>query len=853
MSNSPELEDNLKVSTCTPLRRQSHSAPASFLLDGILRRAASVHEQLDQLTNQVRKKSRSMVDVDEIVTTPLTSRRHPVKMLCHGCHGPIGNGAHIGSQTGKNLCTRQHSIICPGGIINDVSWKSCPADYVPGMMRTETGFEQTMDTMDFNPGNLLPSSSTPANGQHTSEEDLLRFHRQAQGEGGRERRPGMVFAGPREEDLPSENLPQYLPSDVENQVLLLRSKNQAAQAAVSVGGDVQLTMAEVRRMPGMQEVVGNQMDVFKEIIPALASAPSASVTSEAGAAVSSLASQQNQQIPVGSQQDQLSQSEDEYNQIMVQQQQVYEAMVAAKAAQAYMIQQEKNIPDPTVSRTQISSSSSASQPGIVQPDLQRELILQQREQQRLQEALDLQKQQYNTLFAEQQKQAALLAAQKQRLEQEKLATKLREQREKNARVAAELETAKQALANLHLTQAPVPQPQLQQHVQLNRSVVPGGGHCARSVSNNLVQEQRMPAAGDAPFTPEYDFFRRPDGSIYRVLRQQNTYRSADVLPPATGTGSSAAFLEWRVNQTTGLPYQVLVQPAPQPQHLLQQSQLRSQQGLVRQQHNMSDSTMYRHQQHQTLPPAQPFSPTYQPQPYRSPQLPGQTAPSGFRDSSSMAEQLKDKVQGIVSLVESGGEVKKAKLVDYVRSCPAKWAKKATLDNMNLPVYGYGATAELTASLSGRAPEMSREVLLSKLQHLQNTFAVCCLNTTDKDFTNYGWVLARDYAMKVQDRVNQNLTSWENLSSDVQTSDLVASQMDCPRPVEKKGGEVNKDKRPPVPQLCTTWNTCTTDRKCQYELEHPDRACLRKHECSHCRATKNQCHRHQAWKCPNKDK
>ena len=126
------------------------------------------------------------------------------------------------------------------------------------------------------------------------------------------------------------------------------------------------------------------------------------------------------------------------------------------------------------------------------------------------------------------------AALQQRLEQEKLASKLREQKERNARVAAELEAAKQALANLQLSQASVPHtlPQLQQHVQPNRNVAGGN---ARTALSNPVREQSMPAAGDAHFTPEYDFFRRPDGTIYRVLRQQTTQGSADVLSPATGT------------------------------------------------------------------------------------------------------------------------------------------------------------------------------------------------------------------------------------------------------------------------------------------------------------------------------
>ena len=114
----------------------------------------------------------------------------------------------------------------------------------------------------------------------------------------------MVYAGTGAEFLPSGDLLQFLPSDVEEQVRRLKAQNQVAQTVASAGGDVQLTIAEVRRMPGMQEVVGVQMDVFKEIIPALASAPSASAPLGAGAAVTSLSShcKQGQQIPDGSQQ-----------------------------------------------------------------------------------------------------------------------------------------------------------------------------------------------------------------------------------------------------------------------------------------------------------------------------------------------------------------------------------------------------------------------------------------------------------------------------------------------------------------------------------------------------------------------
>ena len=725
-------ENNLEVPVCAPLRRQSASAPAILLLDGVLRKAESLHEQLDHLTDQVKERSSSMVNVPDLSSTPLTSRRSPVSMVCHGCHGIIGNGAHVGSQTGKNLCTREHSPTCPGGIFNDNSWKACPVGYIPGMRMSETGFEQTMDTVDFNPGNFF-SSSTPSVGQtaQTSENDLLRFHRQAQGEGVRERRPGMVYASSGDDyDATSENVPQSLPSDVEEQVRHLRARNQEASAAGSAGGgDVQLTIAEVRRMPGMKDVVGDQMDRFKDIIPALGSAPSATVTPAVGTGFSI---QNNVEInevsaaaPLSAEQQQLlAQSEAEYSELLAQQievqhlsrvahqpastnqqrsspssfavsqrdtpsasaefnellkeqQQMSEAIKAAQAAQTYLLGQNispaQSIQHPTQTAADIQlgvqqlGSSSVTHSGDGQADLQSELLLQKREQQRLQEALELQRKQYSALLAQQQQQAALLAAQKKQLEQEQFATKLRDQREKNARVAAELDAARNALKSLQMSKASVPHPQMQRQQQFSTVNTPSQSGIntrpARAQSNS-VPTLCSPVAGDASFTPEYDFFKRPDGSIYRVMRQPTPQRSVDMfsamgqqqLPqPATQLPvlptPAVSFLEWRISQT-GVPYQVLVQPAP-----LQQPASQS-----RHAPNLSGQTL--------LPPDQTF---LQPQPYRSPQLPRASGQLGVDTShlgrdSSMAQQLQDKVQGIVSLVESGGEVKKLKLLDQVRSC-----------------------------------------------------------------------------------------------------------------------------------------------------------------------------------------
>ena len=195
--------------------------------------------------------------------------------------------------------------------------------------------------------------------------------------------------------------------------------------------------------------------------------------------------------------------------------------------------------------------------------------------------------------------------------------------------------------------------------------------------------------------------------------------------------------------------------------------------------------------------------------------------------------------------------KQPKVIDFAKKCPSKWSKQATNNTINLPLYAWGAVAEVEASLSGRSQAMSRAVVLGKLRHLKNTLEVCCLNSTASEFTSYGWTLARDYATKVEDEVEQRLDSWQGMPTGVRTSTLVSAQMEHPRPVPKASYDPQKhaaDKR----EACTTYNKCSTVGKCEYELENPEKSCQRKHECSWCRTNKRQGWKHQALACPNKD-
>ena len=305
-----------------------------------------------------------------------------------------------------------------------------------------------------------------------------------------------------------------------------------------------------------------------------------------------------------------------------------------------------------------------------------------------------------------------------------------------------------------------------------------------------------------------------------------SHRQASVQPQSR--------YEYRYDQYTGTRYQVEVPVTPQQQDR-------------RVLPSTAPGHLYPHPQHlqqQLGPPVR--------LPWQSP-VPRHVQVEADPDKT-MAQRIQDSVKGIVSIVENGGTTKSLKLVDFAKRCPAKWSKNAKLDSMNLSLYGYAAMAEIEASLSGKTETYPEGELLARLRHVKNVFEVCCLNSSEKDFTAYGWTLARDYSSKVMNKVAQGETSWQSMPVGVQTADLLLAQCDYPRPLQK--GPVKEKENPNDPKkekfLCTTWNSCTTEGKCEYEVANPGRECNRKHECSWCRRNLRQGFKHQKVLCKKRD-
>ena len=328
------------------------------------------------------------------------------------------------------------------------------------------------------------------------------------------------------------------------------------------------------------------------------------------------------------------------------------------------------------------------------------------------------------------------------------------------------------------------------------------------------------------------------------------------IPVASSTTAAAPQFrhEWRIHPHTGVPYQVQV--SVQGAVPMSNSSHQPMPNLVQQ--PMSNLA------HQSATP-QPSAPAPSLAPGTSQQIVQQPlnrpsldvsmqqAQQSFLQHSDLQQNnstlsRQDRVAGIVSLLEGGTTKKQPKVLEFARTCSTKWSKQATLTNINLPLYAWGAVTEIEASLSGRSESMSDSMMLGKLRHLKNTLEVCCLNSNSTDFSGYGWTLAKDYATKVDNEVEQRLATWQDMPAGVRTATLVSAQMENPRPPPRSDPPKRLLNVVEKKDLCTSYNTCTTEGKCDYEVANPDKKCIKKHECSYCMKQKKQSWRHQAARC-----
>ena len=809
--------------------------------------------------------------------TPVTSRPNKLGMaVCHGCHGPMGGGAHQGSAPGKGVCSHPHSILCKGGIVENLSWAPCPPDYVydPNIVLANgTGFDSTLHTFNFQPGgqNLGQSSSTPGNintttqqvlppqppplpGQHVFTEGGTQTS-SAAGSSTVARYPGV--SGDRRQlerefpnttttsqALPPTNLGEIMPEGMQSNIDYHRAANQVTTLATS-GPSGMANITDLRNNPQLRSSVETIVDQIRTNIPALSAARSAQPGTQAtgssvpppqtgtlpeitntvisSAPISSIPTwvyhplssnpvntaqlrvpQPTQGLVGGLQQQQAAQSVLHQGTVSqtgaVQHQVPQQGSILRFADQVIPQINGQHSQDPIIVQNNLPPTQpypgQLPQPNPVYQHVSQQSCLGARSQQGLQQTL------------QQSQQPAL---QLQQGPQQQLGSQ--------SSLAQGYQVAQRS--------QPVPAFDLTQH-------------CYEWVTDSLgrqilVRTPLPPAQQSSSGLPSFAQQQVVTPQQYRTefrccpsTGRQWTVQ-VPVTSPATNPPVVQSTLEWRIHPHTGERYQVQVPSmATTPQQ--QTTQLGgTPTNLQNQQSYMANTTAV-------------F------QPDMSSQQPSATSHIDQSHNSSLLGR--DRVAGIVSLVEGGGGTRRiSRVLEFSKKCPTKWSKQATLATINLPLYAWGVMEEIESALSGRIESLPDSVILGKIRHLKNTLEVCCQNSGATDFTGYSWTLAKDYATKLNDEIEQGKTTWQQLPSEVKTSTLMSATMENPRPVQRSDPKKTKvdDKK----DICLTFNRCMTENKCDYEVANPTKTCQRKHECSWCRSNRNQSWKHQEWKCRNK--
>ena len=310
--------------------------------------------------------------------------------------------------------------------------------------------------------------------------------------------------------------------------------------------------------------------------------------------------------------------------------------------------------------------------------------------------------------------------------------------------------------------------------------------------------------------------------VYRRDQNGMKYRCYEPYQAdlGTGTGSKPVKYTWVTDPATGREYKREV-PASKPNA----------------KHQFSTSCQYssKHVDHRTV--------TATPEPVHKR---GVRSPS----PSCHRQHQGERVPGIVPLQDKEGKLvdqKTPTIIDWAKNCPVAYAEKIKYDEMNLPIFVWAYVYEILSSRTGLTPNMPRGDLEARLQHLLCVLQVALVNSEKADFNTKGWSIASVYAKRVQQKLDRGLETWgdfKRFGHDPHPSEMFTAKTEVEKRVPVK--KIREDRQTGTARkMCTTWNDCPVERKCQYLVDNPSATkCNRSHDCSYCLEKGHGTYHHQ---------
>ena len=190
--------------------------------------------------------------------------------------------------------------------------------------------------------------------------------------------------------------------------------------------------------------------------------------------------------------------------------------------------------------------------------------------------------------------------------------------------------------------------------------------------------------------------------------------------------------------------------------------------------------------------------------------------------------------------------------EFSKHCQVEYAKKVKADSCNAILFTWGYVAQILLSRQGLITRMTDQEENGRLQHLLHVMELCAMQSSSTDFNSQAWLCARNYSDRVFQDLDSGATSWPMIGPKMHPTNLMQAMSSFPKiPYKEKKATLKDEINPSQQPLCSKWSTCTTEDKCQYEVD-TGRQCNRSHHCAFCMKNFSQARRHKESDCRKKE-
>ena len=180
--------------------------------------------------------------------------------------------------------------------------------------------------------------------------------------------------------------------------------------------------------------------------------------------------------------------------------------------------------------------------------------------------------------------------------------------------------------------------------------------------------------------------------------------------------------------------------------------------------------------------------------------------------------------------------------------PSSHTKAMDSNTINMPNYVLGYIKFLLSVVQGKQAAMSADEFEARLQNLHNILQVVVTNSSNSEYNDRTWSIAREYSNRIMKDLEEGSKNWKSMGPGMQTDAYIFSK-DAINAASKEAPKPTKSSQK---STCYSYNNVSNeDQKCAFEVANPGKRCHKTHACSHCLYSINKFHNHRAMECEKK--